>query len=149
MRRSWGARFVTLVLLALVAGCATRVVPPLPVALAYPEFVYPTLPQPLETADAARRIDSGWRFLQNNDLDSAGRKFAAAGAANPCAVSRRCGWRLRGAGAPRLRSRAPHIRRRASCGTRVCAGARGPRADTARPQQERRRPRGVRGGRDR
>ena len=72
------SRRVTLVLLVLVAGCATRVVPPLPVALAYPEFVYPTLPQPLETADAARRIDLGWRFLQNNHLGSAGQEFAAA-----------------------------------------------------------------------
>lgn len=78
MQRSWGARFVALVLLVLTAGCATRVVPPLPVALAYPEFVYPTLPQPLQTADAARRIESGWRFLQNNDLVNADREFATA-----------------------------------------------------------------------
>ena len=68
-----------LVLLALVAGCATRVVPPLPpVALTYPEFVFPTLPQPLATADAVDRIDRGWRFLQNGDLESAEREFAEA-----------------------------------------------------------------------
>ena len=78
MRRSRVTRSVALVLLALVAGCATRVVPPLPVALAYPEFIYPTLPQPLATADAAGRIDRGWRFLQNDDLWSADREFATA-----------------------------------------------------------------------
>lgn len=78
MRRSRVTRSVALVLLALVAGCATRVVPPLPVALAYPEFIYPTLPQPLATADAAGRIDRGWRFLQNDDLGSADREFATA-----------------------------------------------------------------------
>ena len=69
---------VALALLALFAGCATRVVPALPVALAYPEFIYPTLPPPLETADEAAYIDRGWRFLQNNDLENADREFAAA-----------------------------------------------------------------------
>lgn len=76
MRRSLVTRSAALVLLALVAGCATRVVPPLPVALAYPEFIYPTLPQALATADATDRIDRGWRFLQNDDLGSADREFA-------------------------------------------------------------------------
>ena len=69
---------IALFLLALFAGCATRIVPPLPAVLTYPEFVYPTLPQPLATADAAGRIDRGWRFLQNDDLGSADREFAAA-----------------------------------------------------------------------
>ena len=91
MRRSRIARFVALVLLALVAGCATRVVPPLPVALAYPEFVYPTLPQPLATADAAERIDRGWRFLQNGDLGSAEREFAEALQGTPALYPARAG----------------------------------------------------------
>lgn len=69
---------VALFLLALVAGCATRTVPPLPAALPYPEFMYPTLPQPLATADARGRIDRGWRFLQNDDLGNAAREFVAA-----------------------------------------------------------------------
>lgn len=67
-----------LVLLALIAGCTARTVPPLPAALLYSEFMYPTIPQPLATADAKARIDRGWRFLQNNDLGSADREFAAA-----------------------------------------------------------------------
>ena len=78
MRCNRVTRPVALVLLALLAGCATRVVPPLPVALAYPDFIYPTLPQPLGTADAAAGIDRGWRFLQNDDLENADREFAAA-----------------------------------------------------------------------
>lgn len=71
-------RLAALVLLVLVAGCATRVVPPVPATLAYPEFIYPAVPQPLATADAADRIDRGWRFLQNGDLGSADREFAEA-----------------------------------------------------------------------
>ena len=91
MRRSRIVRFVTFALLALVAGCATRVVPPLPVALAYPEFVYPTLPQPLASADAAERIDRGWRFLQNGDLGSAEREFTEALQGTPALYPARAG----------------------------------------------------------
>jgi len=40
--------------------------------------MYPALPQPLATADAVGRMDRGWRFLQNDDLGSADREFAAA-----------------------------------------------------------------------
>ena len=67
-----------LVLLALVAGCATRVAPPLPEALAYPEFVFPALPQLLQTTDVAGYVDRGWRYLQNDDLGNAEREFAEA-----------------------------------------------------------------------
>lgn len=69
---------IALLLLAFGAGCATRTVPPLPAALPYPEFMYPALPRPLATPDTAGRIDRGWRFLQNDDLDNADREFAAA-----------------------------------------------------------------------
>ena len=69
---------IALFLLALIAGCATRAVPPLPAALSYHEFMYPTVPQPLATAEAASRVDRGWRFLQNDDLGNADREFAAA-----------------------------------------------------------------------
>jgi tetratricopeptide (TPR) repeat protein len=66
---------VWLVLLVLVAGCAMKSAPPLPPGLKYPEFVYPAVEQPA----AAQRdaIDRGWRFLQNDDLRSAEREFAA------------------------------------------------------------------------
>ena len=64
--------------MVLAAGCATRTVPPIPAALAYPEFMYPALPRVLATADAEARIDRGWRFLQNNDLGNADREFRAA-----------------------------------------------------------------------
>jgi len=71
-------RFAALGLLVLGAGCATRIVPPVPVTLAYPEFIYPALPQSLATADATERIDRGWRFLQSGNLGSADREFAQA-----------------------------------------------------------------------
>lgn len=80
MRRNRISGPVALFFLALVAGCATRgaAPPSLPAVLAYPEFMYPTVPQSLANAAAARGVDLGWRFLQNNDLASADREFTAA-----------------------------------------------------------------------
>ena len=72
-----------LVLVTLVAGCTTRVAPSLPAALAYPEFVYPTLPQLLRTADSAGYVDRGWRYLQNDDLGNAEREFAEGSQRSP------------------------------------------------------------------
>lgn len=69
--------------LALVAGCATRVAPPLPAALAYPEFVYPAVPSALDTAGLAGYVDRGWRYLQNGDLRNAAREFADAAQRSP------------------------------------------------------------------
>jgi tetratricopeptide (TPR) repeat protein len=40
--------------------------------------MYPVLPAALSTPEAGAQIDRGWRFLQNNDLGSADREFAAA-----------------------------------------------------------------------
>ncbi|MDA1184119.1 MAG: tetratricopeptide repeat protein [Acidobacteria bacterium] len=74
----WG-----LLVFALVAGCATRVVPPMPGALAYPEFVYPAVPQSLYTADAVGDVDRGWRYLQNDDLGNAEREFVEASRRSP------------------------------------------------------------------
>ena len=65
-------------LLLVVSACATRLPPPLPAALKYPEFVSPTVPPALKTSDAAVSLDRGWRFLQNDDLGSAAREFARA-----------------------------------------------------------------------
>jgi tetratricopeptide (TPR) repeat protein len=75
-------RLAPLVLLVgglLAAGCATRTVAPaLPAALPYPEFMYPALPPAYSNVEAAAQIDTGWRYLQNNDLGNAEREFAAA-----------------------------------------------------------------------
>ena len=66
-----------LLLLAVSVGCATRTIPSLPAVLTYPEFMYPTLPLPLATTEAAARIEWGWRSLQSGDLAGAEREFAA------------------------------------------------------------------------
>lgn len=66
----WG-----MLVLVLGAGCATRVAPPLPAALAHPEFVYPAVPSALWTDDRAGYVDRGWRYLQTGDLGSAAREF--------------------------------------------------------------------------
>src|SRR5436190_13371505 len=69
-------KFALLVMLIVaMAGCAMKVVPPLPATLKYPEFVYPAAPA---AAREAAVIDRGWRFLQNDDLANAEREFAAA-----------------------------------------------------------------------
>lgn len=74
----WG-----ILMLVLVAGCATRVAPPLPAALAYPEFVYPALPSALQTADLSGFVDRGWRYLQSGDLANAAREFADGAQRSP------------------------------------------------------------------
>lgn len=65
-----------LALAVLVAGCAMKSAPPLPPTLKYQEFVYPSaIPA---AAPQALAVDRGWRYLQNDDLKSADREFAAA-----------------------------------------------------------------------
>jgi tetratricopeptide (TPR) repeat protein len=67
-----------MVLIATVAisACAMKAAPPLPPALKYPDFVYPTATP--ARAEQAAAVDRGWRFLQNDDLKSAEREFASA-----------------------------------------------------------------------
>lgn len=69
---------VLVVLVVFAAGCAARTVPaPVPVAPRHPEFLYPISPpgaQPLQMT----RIETGWRFLQADNLRSAEREFEAA-----------------------------------------------------------------------
>ena len=64
------------VIAALIAGCATRVVPapPLPVSPKFPEFVFPSAPA--ANPEVGARQDRGWRFLQTGDLRNAEREFA-------------------------------------------------------------------------
>jgi tetratricopeptide (TPR) repeat protein len=72
-------RLVAVAALALAAGCASRVVPPsLPSVVKYPEFVYPAVPDAMQKTPGAERVDFGWRYLQNDNLDAAEREFAAA-----------------------------------------------------------------------
>jgi tetratricopeptide (TPR) repeat protein len=70
-------------LLLLTAGCASRRVPPAPVSLAHPEFLYPAIPAPMQKTFAAEHVDLGWRYLQIDDLRGADREFAAALKNNP------------------------------------------------------------------
>jgi tetratricopeptide (TPR) repeat protein len=81
--RSGAARILWIGVLALmlVAGCAARSAPPLPPALKYPDFVYPSAVP--ATAAQASAVDRGWRFLQNDDLKSAEHEFSAALKAAP------------------------------------------------------------------
>lgn len=78
-----------ILVLALVvvtaAACAPRTAPPpaLPTAVRHPEFVFPALPQSLERAPGADRINIGWRYLQNDEFSSASREFTAALTRNP------------------------------------------------------------------
>ena len=78
MRRSAWTIVPTACLVALVAGCSAKAVPSLPAVLAHPEFVYPTVPQSLQSLDAIGRIERGWRFLQNDDTAAAASEFQAA-----------------------------------------------------------------------
>src|SRR2546422_8730732 len=81
---------VLLATLVLTAGCAMKAAPPaLPPTLKYPDFVYPTsVPA---TGPQAAAVERGWRFLQNDDLRSAEREFAAALKAVPDFVPARTG----------------------------------------------------------
>jgi len=69
--------------LAALAGCATRTAPPLPAALAYPEFMYPVAPAGTVSPDDSAAVDRGWRFLQNGDLRNAEREFTAVARRSP------------------------------------------------------------------
>ncbi|HEY3160657.1 MAG TPA: tetratricopeptide repeat protein [Vicinamibacterales bacterium] len=73
----------------MTAACAMKEAPTLPPGLKYPEFVYPAA-VPAAGPQAAA-VDRGWRYLQNDDLRSAEREFAAALKAVPDHVPARTG----------------------------------------------------------
>lgn len=76
-RRGGPLRSALLVVWAVfIVGCAMRAAPPLPPTLKYPDFVYPAAAT--ASARESEAIDRGWRFLQNDDLQSAEREFAGA-----------------------------------------------------------------------
>lgn len=58
-----------LVVTALAAGCVTRV--PVVTAPAYPEYLYPTVPEALEGTREAEQHLEAWRFFQAGDLATA------------------------------------------------------------------------------
>jgi tetratricopeptide (TPR) repeat protein len=64
----------------MLAGCASRAVPPPAAATVarYPDFMYPTVPPSLQRVPGAERLDVGWRFLQSGDARNASREFEAA-----------------------------------------------------------------------
>ena len=65
-------------LTVVVSACAAKAPPALPTALKYAEFMYPAVPPDLRSPVEAEHIDLGWRYLQNDDLASADREYAAA-----------------------------------------------------------------------
>src|SRR5262245_42938610 len=77
-----------LALAVLVPACAVNTAPPLP-RLKCSELVYPA-PVPAAAREAAS-IDRGWRFLQNDDLQSADREFAGALKAAPNSAAAKTG----------------------------------------------------------
>jgi tetratricopeptide (TPR) repeat protein len=76
--------------MVLLAGCAPRVVPPspqpvvqpvpppVPATLAYPEFIFPAVPEALQSSSAASRLEWGWRYLQSDDPGRAQQEFDEA-----------------------------------------------------------------------
>ena len=90
IRRRSGLIGVVIVTL-LVAGCATRTIPPAPVAIAHGEFIYPTVPPALKGQTGADLVDIGWRYLQGDNAVSAARNFEQALKRNPAMYPARAG----------------------------------------------------------
>jgi len=86
VRAALAARSViTCAVLVLISACAARTTPPpaLPAVLKHPDFMFPVVPPALQRAPGVERIESGWRYLQNDDVRNASREFAAALKINP------------------------------------------------------------------
>jgi tetratricopeptide (TPR) repeat protein len=70
--------------LAVAAGaCAPRSLPAAPEAPRHPDFVYPAVPPGFNDPGLLRRHESGWRYLQFDNLRAAEREFDAALRAQP------------------------------------------------------------------
>lgn len=76
--RTFRVRGIAIGLTVALSACAAKAPPALPTALTYAEFMYPAVPPDLRSPVEAELVDRGWRFLQNDDLASADREFAAA-----------------------------------------------------------------------
>ena len=65
----------------LAAGCSVR--PPVVSSPAYPEYLYPTVPEELRGSSSARRLDDAWAFFQAGDLANAERRYVALVESSP------------------------------------------------------------------
>ena len=76
-----------------LAACGARSVPPaaVPAADKYPDFMFPTVPAPLQREAGAERIELAWRLLQRGDARSAGRDFEGLLKRNPQLYPARAG----------------------------------------------------------
>lgn len=67
-----------LLLLALLAGCAPKVAPPVVTTPRYPDYIYPTLAQPdARQAELLGEHDAAWRWFQAGDVSRAETGFMA------------------------------------------------------------------------
>lgn len=81
LRRRGSAAIIRAAVVSLVvvaAACAPKAPPAAPAAAKYPDFMFPSIPQALRNSREAARVDTGWRYLQNDQLGAAEREFAAA-----------------------------------------------------------------------
>ncbi len=81
MTRGFARRLAACAIAALAAaGCAKKVAPAAPPSGApkFPEFVFPTVPAPLNVGPARINHQFGWQWLQAGDLKAAERSFSAA-----------------------------------------------------------------------
>src|SRR5688572_21257710 len=63
----------------LVAGCSTRSPVLVPAATpAYPEYLYPVVPDGMRGGPASLALERGWQRLQRDERTEAGREFTAA-----------------------------------------------------------------------
>jgi tetratricopeptide (TPR) repeat protein len=75
-RHSW--HIALLLFVALLAGCARTVAPPVVTAPRYPDYIFPTLSQPdPKQDDLLRDHDAAWRWFQAGDLSRAETGFQA------------------------------------------------------------------------
>jgi len=79
------ALWVAMLCAVAVTACAPRRVPPVPGALAYPEYVFPS--DSGDSAVVAARVERGWQYLQANNLRAAAREVRDAVSGAPQSVA--------------------------------------------------------------
>jgi Tfp pilus assembly protein PilF len=71
-------RRVLFVVLLVAGACAPKTVPPATTGPRFPAFIFPPVPQALDSSDAAAAHRIGWDALQAGDLRQAERRFGSA-----------------------------------------------------------------------